>query len=163
MAHNQERGFISGIALYGVIAAVAVAGALGIALKIQSSRLEVCQTKFDSFKLETKRIGEAQDKANREKESRDAKAKETTDAAHKTTIARLNRDLQRVRDDNSRRSLTPQASATTRRAELACFDRAEFARALSEFEGEVEAIVGEGTARTVELDLAKAWAQQAAQ
>lgn len=156
----SERGFITGVALYAAIGAVAVMGAMGIALKIKSSQLDACRAEYTAFRTETKRLGEAQDKANREKESRDRKEKETTDARHKATVAGLNRELERVRDLHARSSLTPQASATTRRPDLACFDRAEFARALSVFEGEVEAIVGEGAARAIELDLAKEWAQR---
>ena len=84
MAHNQERGFISGIALYGVIAAVAVAGALGIALKIQSTRLEASQAnlarveaEYGAFKAEAARLGKvAQEKFDKSLQDRERIANE---------------------------------------------------------------------------------------
>lgn len=155
----NSRGFVATPMFYGMLALGTVAAGLGVALKVQSSRLETCRVEFEVFRVEIKRLGEAQDKANREKESADKKLKERTDADHKTTIARLNRDINRLRDVHARSSLTPEVTPASRRLDLACFDRAEFARALRQFEGEIEAIVGEGAARAVELDLAKAWAQ----
>ena len=158
---THTKGFLlAGPMLYGAIASVIAIGGLSIALKIQSSRLETCQVEFEVFKRETKRIAEAQEKENRRKEELDRKAKERTDEQHKTTIARLNSDIKRLRDANSRSSLTPQASPTTKRPDLACFDRTLFTQAIREVEGAIEAIVGEGAARTVELDLAKQWAKE---
>ena len=100
-----------------------------------------------------------QERRNNERIAQDKKAKETADEAAKRQMATLQRTIVRLRNDRERAPSLPAAPATTSRPDLACFDRAEFARALSEFEGEVEAIVGEGTARTVELDLAKERAQ----
>jgi len=155
------RGFVLGgsLLLYGGIAAGVALLGMGAATWVQTKRLESCKTDYAEFKAKVKVAGEAADKANREREGRELKLKEKTDADHKATVARLNRDLKRVRDDNARRSLTPEAPTDSKRPDLACFERADFARALRDFETEVLGIVGEGTANTIDLDAAKRWAQ----
>ena len=157
---TQQRGFLlAGPMLYGAIAAAAIIGVLGVALKIQSSRLEFCRTEFSAFQLQTKMIGEAQIKENERREAADRKLKEKTDADHKSAVARLNRNIKRLRDDHARRSLVPAAPVDSRSPGLACFDRAIFSGALRDYEAEVIGLVGEGAAATLDLDAAKAWAQ----
>ena len=156
----KERGFLlAGPMLYGAITAGVVILGLTAALKIQSSRLETCRTEFAVFRLETKLIGDAQEKANREREAVDRKLKEKTNADHKTAVARLNRDVKRLRDDHARRGLAPEAPATSSRPDLACFDRTIFAGALRDYEAEVVGLLAEGAENTLSLDAAKAWAQ----
>ena len=155
----MSKGFLlAGPMLYAAIGAGVIIVGLSAALKVQSSRLESCKTEFAAFKLETKRIGEAQEKAAKEKEQRDKKLKERTDADHQRTVARLNRDIQRLRDD-SRRSILPPAPAGTASPERACFDRADLDRAVSGFIAGVGELVAEGAAGIAGLDAAKAWAQ----
>ena len=156
-----QRGFLLAgpMLLYTAIGTGVLILGLTVALKVQSARLETCQIEFDVFKLETKRLGEAAEKAAKAKETADLKAKERSDVQFKTTIARLNRDIKRVRDNHARSSLVPPAPTTSRSPGLACFERAEFAGALRGFEGGVEGLIGEGAAATVALDTAKTWAQ----
>ena len=45
-----QRGLIASLPLYGLIVAVAVAGGLGIALKIQSGRLETAKAELELCK-----------------------------------------------------------------------------------------------------------------
>ena len=156
----RERGFLlAGPALYAAIGAGVLIVGLSVALKLQTMRLQSCEEKFSVFRLETKLLAEAQDEKNRAREVSDLKLKEKTDADHKAAVARLNRDIKRMRDVHARSSLTPEAPATSRRPEFACFDRTLFAGAIREFEREVEEIVGSGAEATLNLDAAKAWAQ----
>jgi len=84
MAHNQERGFIATPALYGLIGAIAVAGALGIALTIQSSRLDAVkanlarvEAEYGAFKAEAARLGKvAQEKFDKSLQDRERIANE---------------------------------------------------------------------------------------
>ena len=56
---RQERGFIQLTALaWGAIAAGAVIVALGIALKVQSSRLDTCKDEHALFVATTKALGD---------------------------------------------------------------------------------------------------------
>ena len=163
----NQRGFLlAGPMLYAAIGAGVVIALLAGALKIQTSRLDTCKSEFGAFKLETRRIGEAAEKAAKEREAADKKLKERTDANHKTAVARLNRDIKRLRNAHPSRSELPSAPATSKRPDLACFERAELSRAFGErgkgidrYRDEVLAIAGEGAKNTVDLDAAKAWAQ----
>ncbi len=156
----KARGFLlAGPMLYAAIGAGVIIAGLSLALKIQSSRLETCRVEFGAFKLETKRLGDAAEKAAKEREQRDQKAKERTDAAHKTAVARLNRDVQRLRDDNARRSILPPAPPGARDPQTACFNRPELDRAVSGFIGGVTSLVAEGAEGVAGLDAAKVWAQ----
>ena len=155
----RQGGFILGgtALLYAGIAAAVVVGGMGIALKVQSARLESCQDKFEAFKLQTKALGDAAEAERKRIDALNLKAKEKADAAHKSTVARLNRDVKRLRDANASRSAVPDAPAGSSRPHLACFDRAELDRAVSGFIAEVTELVGEGAAATVDLDAAKVW------
>jgi hypothetical protein len=163
----KQRGFISAALLPYVLGGAAVLGVvLGGGLWIQSSRLATCQKEYATFVANTKAAGEAADRANREREARELADKEKADADHKTAVAKLESDLKRMRDSRPRSSITPKASPTTKRPDLACFDRTLFDTALREFEEaldrflvETEELVGEGATRTLELDSAKRWAQ----
>ena len=158
---RRTRGFLlAGPMLYAAIGASVIIVGLTIALKIQSSRLETCKEEFTVFRTETKRIGEAQEKANREKELEDKKLKEKTDADHKSTIARLNRDIKRLRDVHARSSLTPEARPAAKRPDLACFDRAELARAVGGLEEGVLRLTRQGDEARLDLDTAREWARK---
>ena len=60
----KQCGFLSGIALYGLIGAVAVAGGLGIALKIQSSRLDTAKAELALCAMQYKQALESIQKQN---------------------------------------------------------------------------------------------------
>ena len=69
---KYQRGFLP-FALYGVIAAGVVILGLGIALKVQSSRLDAVKAEYAGFQAQVKSAGEiAQAQADREKADRAA-------------------------------------------------------------------------------------------
>lgn len=156
----KQRGLLlAGPALYAFAGAGLIIVVLAGLLKIQTSRLETCRAEFGAFKLETKRLGDAAEKAAKEREAADAKLKERTDANHKTAVARLNRDIKRLRDDNARRGILPASRPGTRDPQAACFSRPDLDRAVSGFVERVTDLVGEGAEAVSGLDAAKAWAQ----
>jgi hypothetical protein len=163
----SERGFLSPLLIASIAAAVVIGG-LGIALKVQSARLEsekaehaATTAKFEAFKMDTKRIGlEAQKKADDQK-SKDVADKERVDAEHRKTVAALAADITKLRHDrDSARSRFLSASPSgSSRTDLACFDRAEYQRAYGSLVTGVRGLADEGTEGTVGLDAAKRWAQ----
>jgi len=157
---KSSKGFIT-LQLCGYVAlgmGVAMLG-LGAFAKIQTSRLDAVKAEYAAFVLKVKTLGEEAQKKAKAKETADIKLKERTDADHKNTVARLNRDIKRMRDDHARSSIVPAAPAGSSRVDLACFDRTDFAGALRDYEAAVEGLIGEGAASALDLNAAKTWAQ----
>ena len=126
---------------------------------IQTSRLAAVKAEYAAFVIQVKVLGKEAERKAKDKEAANIKLKERTDAEHKTTIARLGRDLKRMRDINTSRSLVPTAPAASSDPTAACFDRGQLGLALSGFERGIEALIGEGAEAVAGLDSAKAWAQ----
>jgi hypothetical protein len=112
----------------------------------------------DQFIAQLKADAEAQRRGLAAKEAREKQAKEKADAQEQNELDRVRRDLKRVRDERARASSVPAAPANTSRPDLICFDRAEFGRAVGNFEAGMEQLVGEGAEATVSLNAAKTWA-----
>lgn len=119
------------------------------------------ETEYASFKAETKALGDKAAKEAATKEAQDKAAKEKADAEHQATVARLTADIKRLRADadRTRGSFVPAAPAASVRPDLACFDRTALESAVRDFVGEIRGQVDQGTAATVDLDNAKAWAR----
>jgi hypothetical protein len=156
---KKMRGFImpSPLLLYGALGAALIIGGLTVALKVQTHRLAATKAEYATFVAQTKALGlVAQAKAD--KQNADFKLlKETVDHETKLNNDRLALAAQRLRDTNTRRSYLPQISATSKRHDLACFDRTEFDAATRDLAGEVSELVVEGEQATVDLDSAKDW------
>ena len=86
------------------------------------------------------------------------KDKETADEAHKRTVARLQRDVKRLRD-NPPSSFLPPAAPGSSSPQRATLDRAEFDRALRDYRTEIIGLLEEGGAGIAALDTAKEWAK----
>jgi hypothetical protein len=155
MNARNQRGF--SMMLIGGIAIAVVIGGLGLAVKVQSARLESCKEEYAAFVSRTQRLGEEAQKWADDEKARFEKERKDAD----TLIVKLQRNLaatqQRLRDERARSNLVPPASATSRSPRLACFDRPELERALSNFVEAVAGLLAEGDARTAELDTAKTW------
>ena len=158
----RERGFIQLPMLgWAAIAAGAVIVALGIALKVQTGRLDNCKDEHALFVAQTKALGDAQNERAKQQELADRTRKEKTDAE----AAKTRRDMagvydayRKLRDSNSRRSELPAAPSGSKRPDLSCFDRAEFARSVGIIEEGVPRITEQGDAATLDLNAARAWA-----
>lgn len=158
MTCSYRKGFIS-LPLWGyaAVAAGVVFLGMGIALKVQTSRLDACKDEYSQFVAEVKAKGEAAQKAAQEQELKDKKAKEKADhenAVNRKRIADLTKRLR----ERPAGSGVPAAPAGSRRPDLACFDRAEFERAYGTLVARLRELADEGTAATIDLDTAKEWA-----
>jgi hypothetical protein len=130
----------------------------GVAWKVQGWRLDAVQAKFDGFAATVKAQGETAKKLADATAVEDKRKKESADHEYQTTIAGLNADVKRLRDDRARSGYVPAAPAGSRSPGLACFDRAELEQALRRFDEGVTGIIAEGDADAVGLNVARSWA-----
>ncbi len=173
----SQRGFIAlPMVAWGAIAAGAVILALGVAVKVQTSRLETSkaetvavQVKFDLFAAKVKQLGEeaaivakakdAQNKALKEKID-ETSAKARADLA--ALYARYSR-LRNSRESAGVSSLPSPATGSTSPA-LATFDRETLDRGLAVADGILqegaERILLRGDSAIADLNAAKGWAQK---
>lgn len=107
-------------------------------------------------KLEAQAEAARQDTERKIQEGR--KAKERADEDHKRTVARLNRDIERLRKRTAG-SVLPAPAPGSPSPERIAFDRGELDRALRAFIDGTTGIVAEGDAAVGGLDAAKRWAQ----
>lgn len=131
----------------------------GVVWKIQELRVNSYRNTLAEMSATLKAQGEAAKKVVEAVIARDNKLKERTDNDHKVTIDKLNADIKRLRDNRPRTSFVPTAPASARSPEVACFDRSELESAIRDFDAGIQRLVDEGSARTVDLDSAKQWAQ----
>jgi hypothetical protein len=138
--------------------ALGLASGAGGAWTVQGWRLDAAQAKFDGFVTTTKAQGEAAEKLAKAKADEDKRKKESSDHEYQTTIAGLNADIKRMRDDRARSRFVPAAPAGSRSVGLACFDRADLERTLQQFDEAVTGLIAEGDADAVGLNVARSWA-----
>ena len=144
--------------------ALAALFALGLAFGgsgawwVQGQRLDAVQAKYDGFVATVKAEGEAATKLAEATAAEDKRKKESSDHEYQTTIAGLNADIKRMRDDRARSRFVPAAPAGSRRVGLACFDRADLERTLQQFDEAVTGLIAEGDADAVGLNVARSWA-----
>lgn len=160
---TSERGFfdlpILGYAAIGLAAALAVAG---IALKVQTARLDAVKAEYDGFVSQTKAIGEAAEKAAKLKAEDDRKRKEAADAETAKTrrdLAALYDAYGRLRDQRTRSGYLPPAAPGSASPDRACFDRAAVDRAMAELDRGVSEIARRGDQAIGDLDAARRWAR----
>lgn len=144
--------------------ALAAIFALGLAFGgsgawwLQGQRLAATQARFDGFVGTVKAEGEAAKKLADAKAAEDKRNKESSDHEYQTTIARLDADVKRMRDDRARSRFVPAAPTGSRSVGLACFDRADLERTLQQFDEAVTGLIAEGDADAVGLNVARSWA-----
>lgn len=146
--------------LIALAAAALVIAGLGVAVKVQTSRLEACQENHAAFVADVRARGEEQERRAAEQAAADRKAKERSDAEAKRLRADNDRLADRLRDERARSGYVPAAPAGARRPDLACFDRAELERALGQLDAGVSRIAREGDAARIDLDVARRWAAE---
>ena len=162
-AVRRERGFIAlpAMAWAAIAAAVVIAG-LGIALKVQTSRLAAVKAEYAQFKGGVEALGKAAELAAKTKEAEDAVNKEKADAQNAKTkrdLAGLYAAYGSLRDQRARGSLLPEAAAGAASPGRISFDRAGFDSALSGFDKGVTGLLEIGDQGIADLDTARRWAQ----
>jgi len=113
---------------------------------------------FDSFKGATAALGKEAEDRTAARIKFDKLNKEKADADDDAKVAALAATIGGLRKSHPSSSFVPAAPAGASRPELVCFDRAEYQRADGEFTAEARGLADEGTASTVDLDMAKNWA-----
>lgn len=134
-----------------------VSGA-GSAWYVQGQRLAATQARFDGFVATVAAEGKAAEKLAKASAAEDKRIKESSDREYQTTIARLDSDVKRMRDARASSRFVPAAPASSRRTDLACFDRAELERTIRDFDAEIQGLVDQGSADAVGLNVARGWA-----
>lgn len=134
--------------------ALGLSSGAGGAWWVQGLRLDAVK----AFVATTKAEGEAAKKLADAKAAEDKRNKESSDHEYQTTIARLDADVKRMRDDRARSRFVPAAPAGSRSVGLACFDRADLERTLQQFDEAVTGLIAEGDADAVGLNVGRSWA-----
>lgn len=156
----KQRGFA--LMGYAVLAAVVVIGALGISLKVQTSRLESVKAEYAQFKGGVEALGKAAEAATKAKEAADNERKVKADAENKATAAANARTISELRHqrDSARSGFLSSTPSNSRCPDKqTCFDSADLQRAYGDLVKEVRGLADEGTAVTIDLDTAKRWAR----
>ena len=117
------------------------------------------QTAFKDYKANIVALGRQAERAAEAQKAADLKRKKVSDDENQRSTAALDRELVRLRANNASRSFVPPTPAGSSRPDLACYDRAEFDRALRAFDAGSVGLAGEGTKNTVDLNSARGWAQ----
>lgn len=128
--------------------------------------LNALQSEFDAFKGGVKALGDAAQKRADAENLANAKRKADADkenAAAHAVDARAIASL-RLAADRARGRQLPAAPSGSSRPDLLCLDRAEYQRADGEATERLRqgarGLADEGTAATVDLNTAKAWAKK---
>lgn len=127
-------------------------------------RYDSLRSEYATFKGGVAAAGRAALAANAEREAKEKQDKEKADAKARKRIADLDATVRQLRDDaakrDSRGGSASEAPAGSRcPEEQVCFERAEYQRALGEFDTEARRLVDEGSKVTADLDSAAEWAQ----
>lgn len=142
----------------GVAFVLGLSSGTGGAWWVQGLRLDAVQAEYDGFVATTKAQGEAAKQLAEAAAAEDKRKKESSDHEYQTTIARLDADVKRMRDDRARSRFVPAAPAGSRSIGLACFDRADLERTLQQFDEAITGLIAEGDADAVGLNVARSWA-----
>lgn len=157
--------------LMGPIGRLLIAGALGAAMgagaawRIQGSRLDALQGRFDVFKGGVAALGEQAKAKAAQVEAENALKKGKADAESEKTrrnLADVYAAYRKLRDARASagRSFVPAAPTTAERPADATFDRTALDRALSDFDRGVSESLERGDQAIVDLNTARKWAQE---
>lgn len=148
---------------YAALGAVLVIGGLGVALKVQTARLDAAKAEYAAFVAQTKAIGEAAAKAAKEREDADRKRKEDADAQ----LSRSRRDLaalgdayRSLRDARRNGGFLSAPAPGAADPGRACLERAELERTLERIDAVGAGIAQEGDQARIGLDSVKDWARK---
>lgn len=158
---SNQKGFMlpSGLSLYGAIAVVGVITVLSLSTYIQTLRLGKAKADYAAFVAEAKAAGAAQDAKAKATIAAQAAILKETNIENANLHSQLDATAKRLRA-SADRSIVPATPASSRRPDLACFDRAGLDRALRDFNENVGELIIEGQSCTVDLDTGKAWVKE---
>lgn len=125
----------------------------------QGARLDASVAKYDLFVEQVKSVGELAEAEATRIEDEHKQLKKDTDNENKLALDTLRADIKRMRNDRSGGSFVPAAPAGSSRPDLACYDRTKLIGATGRLIDGVRGLVDEGSAATINLNTAKAWAR----
>ena len=159
---NRQRGFITGIALYGAIAVGVLILGLSIACKVQSARLEAVKKELATFQADIKAIGNYARTKKAEKEAADLLLKKGLDHENKLLQADLADARKRLLNAAAGRGRVPEIPASPGSPDEIKVSRADLNGAIRKHVESVRAILGgtanlivEGAEAVIDLDTGK--------
>lgn len=157
-----SRGFVQlPVMAWAALGAALVIAGLGVAVKVQTARLQACQADHAAFVATVEANGKAAEERAKKQEQDDRKRKVDADAENAKTrrdMAGVYDAYKRLRDSSASRFLSGSASSSGGPAR-ACLDADAANRALSNFEAGVAGLLEEGDRAIVDMNTARRWAK----
>lgn len=154
---NRQRGQL---ALYGTLGVGVVLLLMGVALKVQTSRLHSLQAEYEGFKAQVKVLGEQAEKAKQAKEAADKANKERIDNETKK-LRSVNADLsKRLRDQRASSGFLPSTGSPAGSPQAITFDRTKLERAIQQLDAGVSSLIERGDQAVIDLNLSLKWASE---
>ena len=158
--NKPELGFLS-LSLTGYIAlgAAAIILGMGVALKVQTARLDAVKHEYAVFVADVKAKGEAAKEKVKLIEAANLRNKEKADEnIRKLRIA--NESLaKRLRDERSASRYVPRADPDAPSPERATFDREKLERAIQRLDEQLSSLIARGDEGLKTIEELKEWAQ----
>lgn len=126
----------------------------------QGSRLDAQVAKYDLFVAQVKSAGELAEAEFKRIKTEHKQLKEKSDAENKLTIDTLRADIKRLRNASSGGGGLSSPTPTAESPDRTCFDPTKLSAALRVLDEGFLGIVETGSEAVINLDTAKAWAQQ---
>jgi len=153
----MQKGFIFP-SLYIYLGLGLIVLTLGIAVKVQSARLEACKAEHQAFVSETERLGkEAQLKVKQVEQENKLKKEKADESLRKLRIA--NDDLTKRVRENTRGNFVSSGETSTGKPDLACFQTEALDESIRNFASGVSGIIEQGQSAVTDLNVSKEWAQ----
>ena len=145
--------------IYSWLAAAAVMLMMGIAIKVQSSRLESCKTEHAAFVAQVEANGKIAEAKAKEKIAADLANKQRTDN-ETTKLRAANATLARqLRDSRAASSFLPATGSPSGSPQSITFDRAKLERTIQQLDEGVSGLIARGDQAVIDLNLSLKWAQ----
>ena len=132
---------------------------LGLAVWVQTERLDAVKAEYAGFVAKAEAIGREQEAAAKIKDAENKAKQEKANAENARTKSALTIALNSVRNTRPSGSFVPAAAPGAVRPDLACYDRAEYSGATGRLVEGLRGLADESTAATIDLNTAKTWAQ----
>ena len=146
------------------LAGMALIAALGIALKVQTGRLDAAKAEYAAFRAKVEVLGEQAQKAAKTRELEDLATKKRADDENTKTkrdLAGVYDAYRSLRAQRAGGSFLPAATPNSSSPQLACFDRAALDLGLAKADGLLQegafGILQRGDQAIVDLNTAKTW------
>jgi hypothetical protein len=149
------------ISAWIALGAALIIGGLGIALKVQTSRLDSVKTEYAAFRAQVAAEGKIAQAKTIATIAADKAKQEKANVDHAKAVVTLNATIKRLRKSRPSSSFVPATATASLSFDRACFDRPQLERAIREFDSGVQGLVDEGSQVMVDLNAAKEWATDA--